>query len=54
MDPIRIWKYAEQSLGQMLSWAGATPDNTRLVYRLLQHGEIRVVTLAPGRWHDML
>ena len=50
----RIWQHAEEHTARLLRKRQEAPNATSLIYQPLQHREIRVVTLAPGKWNERL
>lgn len=50
----RKWEYVKRHMARLLPKREEAPDNTSLIYQPLQHREIRIVSLSPGKWKDRL
>ena len=50
----RIWEHAGRIVAPLMLKGEEATDDTALIYQPLQHREIRVITLAPGKWNDQL
>ena len=54
MDWNHIWGHVERRIIQFLPKSGGAPANLSSIYHPLQHNEIRLITLAAGRWADQI
>ena len=50
----RIWEHAGRIVAPLMLKGEEATDDTASIYQPLQHHEIRVITLAPGKWNDQL
>ena len=50
LDQVR--EHMERLVAPFLPWKGEGKVDTSLIYQPLEHREIRIIALAPGKWDD--
>ena len=52
MDLDQVREHVERLVAPLLLWKGEEKVDTSLIYQPLQHREVRIIALAPGKWGD--